>query len=132
MSVICLTLTDRRVPEAGFGADDEAAAVLVEVGKLEFRARCVVVRRHVHGEVFRQLPSREALQICCNRNFLGACIYCAPVCRDARLNACSSYAKNFAHNFCHNRPWDRPHLIEMLLVANIIQVGQNLCSLTLG
>ena len=36
-------------PEAGLGADDEAAAVLVEVGKLELGTRCVVVRGHVHG-----------------------------------------------------------------------------------
>ena len=50
MSVICLTLTDRRVPEAGFGADDEAAAVLVEVGELELWARRVVVRRDVHDD----------------------------------------------------------------------------------
>ena len=36
-------------PEAGLGADDEAAAVLVEVGELELGTRCVVVRGHVHG-----------------------------------------------------------------------------------
>ena len=37
-------------PEAGLGADNEAAAVLVEVGELELGTRCVVVRGHVHGE----------------------------------------------------------------------------------
>ena len=36
-------------PEAGLGADDEAAAVLVEVGELELGTRRVVVRGHVHG-----------------------------------------------------------------------------------
>ena len=36
-------------PEAGLGADDEAATVLVEVGKLELGTRRVVVRGHVHG-----------------------------------------------------------------------------------
>ena len=42
-------------PEAGLGADDEAAAVLVEVGKLELGTRCVVVRGHVHGEAILSL-----------------------------------------------------------------------------
>ena len=37
-------------PEAGLGADDEAAAVLVEVGELELWARRVVVRRDVHDD----------------------------------------------------------------------------------
>ena len=39
-----------RLPEAGLGADDEAAAVLVEVGELELWARRVVVRRDVHDD----------------------------------------------------------------------------------
>ena len=42
-------------PEAGLGADDEAAAVLVEVGELELGTRCVVVRGHVHGEAILSL-----------------------------------------------------------------------------
>ena len=56
-----------RSPEAGLGADDEAAAVLVEVGELEFWARSVVVRRDVHVD---DLGNNFTLQLLSLHDFL--------------------------------------------------------------
>ena len=72
-------------PEAGLGADDEAAAVLVEVGKLELGTRCVVVRGHVHGVAglsleFRHLSLHTFLHCLTSLH----CISCAPDCKVAR------------------------------------------------